>query len=318
MSSSSFETSSFNVSEDISVSQSISSEEMSNMDPELLEVRQITMRQKQDFKKLERELLQTEKISKKWARTQVDTVAAIKDAELTTKQYEFERDNEEHLAAFAAKEAEVDNEIRQIDAECNELKSQIHSLEIELGEVKDKRKHDLNTVRSDNQKLLRNLEQKKIGHENQIEQLKNALQAVTEKHRRDIEIINDEAATSDQLIEIDTQRVSAEIERIRRYLSKTDQIHNRRMAEANQAIEMLKNEIEASKARSHQMMDESENTKTQISQMHNDLFKAEEQSDILTAQLQDAEAQKAEMRDELNKLNRAMWNERRAKLLRAD
>ncbi|OHT03449.1 hypothetical protein TRFO_06695 [Tritrichomonas foetus] len=317
MSTSSFETSSSLVT-DHEISLSNSSDEFSTDDPVLLDVLQLTKRHKIESKKFERELLQTERTSKKWTKTQVDTVAAIKDAELTTKQHELDRLREEFQTTLANKEAEIDNEIRQIDVERGELVSQVHSLEIELGDIKDKRKHDLIQVRSDLQNALRELEQKQANHANQIQKLQEALQAVTEKHKHDIELLNEEAATGDHLIDIDSQKIQADIERVRRQLSKTDQIHNRRMAEATQAIEMLQNEIESSKNRSRQNINETENNRAKYAQLQADLLKAEEQTEILSAQLTDAEQQKSEMRQEVVKLNRSLWNERRTKLLRSD
>ena len=148
--------------------------------------------------------------------------------------------------------------------------------------------------------------------------MEDALQAVSEKHRHDIELINDEAATGDHLIEIETQKIQADVERIRRQLSKTDQIHNKRMTEANQAIDMLNHEIEASKERLKQMINDTEGSKTKYSQLQSELLKIEDQVQIVTSQLTDAEHQKSEMRAEITKLNRSIWNERRARLLHND
>ena len=49
-----------------------------------------------------------------------------------------------------------------------------------------------------------------------------------------------------------------------------------------------------------------------------ELLKIEDQVQIVTSQLTDAEHQKSEMRAEITKLNRSIWNERRARLLHND
>ena len=315
ISTSSFETSSFNTTEQ-ELSTTTVSDDLSVSDPALLEVRQYSIRAKQETKRFEKEILQGEKYSKKWAKTQVETLAAIKEAELTTKQYDLERAHEEFQTDLANKEAEFDSKIREIDAVCNELRTQVHQFEIELGEVKDRRKHDLMQVRVELESSLREMEQKKIAHSNQIGQLQDAYNALVEKHKKDISIQNEESETNNQLIEMDLQRVTAEIERVRRVLAKTDQIQTKRISESTQAIEMLNREIDGCKNRTAQILENTENVKNQYSQMQANLMKQEEHAQIFSAQLEEAEREKAEMRTEFNKLNRSLWNERRARLIR--
>lgn len=316
MSSSSLEYS-LNVS-DPSTSISLLDDDISNNDPNLIEIQMLTRRHSIESKRYQKELFQTEKRSKKWAKAQVDTVAAIKDAELIAKQYEFERLQEEFNQELANKEVEIDTEMREIDAECGDLRIQVQQLEIQLGEIKERRKRNLLAVRQKIQADLKEMEQKEIAHSKQIQQLQEALFAVEEKHKRDILVIQDEAGTSDNLIEIEIQRSSQEIERYRYNLSKTDQIQGRRMTEANQTIEMLKNEISSSYERTKALRDEFDNTQAKLVKLQQTLVKAEEQSQIFHEQLQNAEERKTMMSAELAKLDRDIWNNRKTQLLRID
>ncbi|OHT00352.1 hypothetical protein TRFO_32997 [Tritrichomonas foetus] len=313
MSSLSFDTTS-QVSEEEHTILSLSDDSTSEINPDIAEVLQMTKKQQIDSKKFEKELMMGEKASKRWTKTQVDTVAAIKDAELFAKNYEYERLQAEFQANLAAKEAETSAEIRQIEAEIGELRTEISSLEIELGEVKDSRKQQLISVRTQIQEYLRMLQDKEIAHNKQIEKLKEALQAVTEKHRNDIEILQTEADNEDQLVEIEIQRLSHSIEQYRRELHKTENTQNHRMAESATVIEMLNNEIENSKARASSTTNEAQATQDKLSRMQQDLIKAEEQILILEEQLKYADEQKAEMKVEVSKLNRALWEARRKKL----
>ena len=316
MSSSSLETSS--MISDASVSVSISDDDASNSNPDLADVQLITHRQAIESKKYQKELLQTEIRSKKWAKAQVATVAAIKDAELMAKQYELERLQAEFNTELVNKEVEIDTEMREIDGECGDLRIQIQQLEIELGEIKDRRKRNILQVRSIIQHSLREMEKKEIAHAKQIQELQNALNAVTEKHKKDILLMNEESANNDQMIEIEIQRLNTDIERYRKNLTKTDQVQGRRMTEASQTIEMLKTEISSSDERTKALMDEFDSTQAKLVKLQQDLMKIEEQSHIFHEQLMNAEEQKTQMRNELNKLDRTIWNGRKTELLRAD
>ncbi|OHS92944.1 hypothetical protein TRFO_12120 [Tritrichomonas foetus] len=316
MSSSSLEYSS--MISDPSTSVSLSDDDISNSNPDLAEVQMLTRMQTIQSKKYQKELLQSERRSKKWAKTQVDTVAAIKDAELMAKQYEFERLQAEFNTELANKEVEIDSEMREIDAECGDLRIQVQQLEIELGEVKDSRKRNLLAVRSQIQAALREMEQKEVAHAKQINQLQTALASVIEKHKKDIYLMRDEAATSDQVIEIEIQRLSQDIERYRRNMSKSDQTQGRRMTEAGQTIEMLKNEIQSSYERTKVLRDEFEDSQIHLLKLQQDLIKIEEYSQILHEQLTTAEDHKMQMKNELAKLDRAVWNGRKTYLLRSD
>ena len=66
------------------------------------------------------------------------------------------------------------------------------------------------------------------------------------------------------------------------------------------------------------MINDTEGSKTKYSQLQSELLKIEDQVQIVTSQLTDAEHQKSEMRAEITKLNRSIWNERRARLLHND
>lgn len=316
MSSSSLEYS-LNIS-DPSTSISLSDDDITNNNPNLVDIQMLTRKHLIESKRYQKELFQTEKRSKKWAKAQVDTVAAIKDAELIAKQYEFERQQEEFNQEMANKEVEMDAEMREIDAECGDLRIQIQQLEIQLSEVKDKRKRDLLAARKQIQDSLKEMEQKELAHSKQIQQLQAALAAVEEKHKRDISVIQDEASTADHLIEIEIQRSSQEIERYRYNLSKTDQIQGKRMTEASQTIEMLKNEITSSYERANALRDEFDNTQAKLVKLQQTLVKAEEQSQIYHEQLHDLEERKSMMRAELAKLDRDIWNTRKTILLRTD
>lgn len=316
MSSSSLEYS-LNIS-DPSTSISLSDDDISNNNPNLVDIQMLTRKHSIESKRFQKELFQTEKRSKKWAKAQVDTVAAIKDAELIAKQYELERLQEEFNQEFANKEVEIDMEMREVDAECGDLRIQVQQLEIQLGEIKDRRKRDLLSARKQIQDSLKEMEQKELAHSKQIQQLQSALAAVEEKHKRDISIIQDEASTADHLIEIEIQRSSQEIERYRHNLSKTDQIQGRRMTEASQTIEMLKNEIASSYERTNALRDEFDSTQAKLVKLQQTLVKVEEQSQIYHEQLQDLEERKTMMRAELAKLDRDIWNNRKTQLLRTD
>lgn len=316
MSSSSLEYS-LNIS-DPSTSISLSDDDISINNPNLVDIQMMTRKHSIESKRYQKELFQTEKRSKKWAKAQVDTVAAIKDAELIAKQYEFERLQEEFNQEFANKEVEIDMEMREVDAECGDLRIQVQQLEIQLGEIKDRRKRDLLAARKQIQDSLKEMEQKELAHSKQIQQLQAALAAIEEKHKRDISIIQDEANTADHLIEIEIQRSSQEIERYRYNLSKTDQIQGRRMTEASQTIEMLKSEISSSYERANALRDEFDNTQAKLVKLQQTLVKAEEQSQIYHEQLKDLEERKSMMRAELAKLDRDIWNNRKTVLLRAD
>jgi chromosome segregation ATPase len=146
-----------NLSED-ETSLNLALNDISGADPETVEAKRLTLRQELDNRKYQREIAQAEKNAKKWTKTQVTTVAAIKDAELVAKRYELERVQAEFQTELANKEAEIDAEVREIETECGELRVEIQQLELELSEVKEQRKRNLLSIRSEIASSLRVME----------------------------------------------------------------------------------------------------------------------------------------------------------------
>ena len=316
MSSSSFDTSSSISDPDPILSEGL--DDISGSDPDIVEAKRLTRRQEIDTKKYQRTLLQTEKNSKKWTRNQVETVAAIKEAEIEAKRYELERIRNEFQTELANREAETDAEMREIEAECGELLVEIQQLEMELSEEKEQRKRKLLTVRSQIQAALNDMQQKEVAHAAQISKLKNALQQLQEKHRDEIKELQNDGANENHLIDIEIKRVTEAIERYRSDTYKADDIQSHRMSEAAATIEMLKSEISASIDRSKNMRDEAEQQRAKLVQLRQELFKAEERSQILSEQLTYQEDQKKLMKQEITKLDRSLWNTRKTTLLRND
>jgi chromosome segregation ATPase len=287
-------------------------------DRNIAEARRLTARQESDAKRYQREVLQAEKKSKKWAKAQVSTVATIKEAELVARRFDIQRVQGEFAAELAAKEGEIDAEMRDIEAECGDLRLEIQTLELELSDVKEQRKRSLLAVRAEIAQSLNDMRQKEAGHAAQIQKLQSALAQLAEKHRRDIQEMQEEAANSDRLTDIDIQRTVESIERCRKEMYRCDEIQGQRMSEAQSTIEMLRPEIQASNERSQNMREEMEQTRGKLGQLQQELLKAEERSQVLVEQLQYSDEQKKLMKVEIGKLDRSLWNTRKAKLLQTE
>jgi chromosome segregation ATPase len=296
----------------------VTAEDVSGSDPDIVEARRLTLRQERDIQKYEREIQQTEKTAKKWTQVQISTVAAIKDAELVAKRFELERAQAEFQSELATKEAEIDAEMREIESECGELRLEIQALELELSEVKEQRKRDLLATRAEIATALRDREQKEMGHAAQIQKLQTTLTQITDKHRRDIEDLQAEAANGDKLIEIEIERLSELVERARGDMYKLDEVQSHRMSDALATVEMLRGEISSSNERSQNLREETEQMRATLGQLQQELFKAEERSQVLTEQLGSSQEQKRLMRIEIGKLDRSIWNSRKTKLLRTE
>ena len=279
------------------------------------DVQDIFKNQNVEARKFQRELLRSQKNTKKWTKTQVDTVAAIKEAEIEAKRYELDRLQAEYEADLANKEAEVDAEMRDIQTECGELRNEIQSLEFELSEVKEQRKRNILQVRSEIAASIKNMEAREIDHDTQINQLKAVLDDLIAKHQNDLVAVTEGYQSDEQIIATEIQRVSDSIERHRKEIFKCDDTQGRRMSEAASTIEMLKSEIAASHDRTIAMRDEVESTQKKLMQLQQELYKAEEQSRILKEQIAYTEEQKKIMKNELNKLDRSLWNSRKTVLL---
>jgi predicted nuclease with TOPRIM domain len=145
--------------------------DISSNEPDIVETKHLTLRQEQDVRKYQREVMQSERTAKKWTQVQINTFAAIKDAELVAKRFELERIQAEFQNELANKEAEIDAEMREIESECGELRIEIQTLELELSEVKEQRKRDLLAVRAEIATSLRDMEEKEITHRTQIQKL---------------------------------------------------------------------------------------------------------------------------------------------------
>jgi chromosome segregation ATPase len=316
MSSSSLDTSSA-ISDDDPASE-LSLDDAPGTDRNIAEARRLTARQESDAKRYRRDVLQAEKKSKKWAKVQVSTVATIKDAELVARRFDIQRVQAEFAAELAAKEGEIDAEMRDIEAECSDLRLEIQSLELELSDVKEQRKRNLLSVRAEIAQSLNDMRQKEAGPAGQIQKLQSALAQLSEKHRRDIEEMQAGASNGDRLIDVEIQRIAEAVERCRKELYRCDEVQGQRMNEAQSTIEMLRAEIQASNERSHNMRDEIEQTRGKLGQLQQELFKAEERSQVLVEQLQWSDGQKKLMKLEIGKLDRSLWNTRRAKLLQTE
>ena len=269
-------------------------------------------------KKFQQELMRSQKNTKKWTKTQVDTVAAIKEAEIEAKRYELDRLQAQYEADLANKEAEVDAEMREIQSECGDLRTEIQSLELELSEVKEQRKKNILQVRSEIAASIKNMEAREIDHDTQISQLKAVLDDLIAKHQNDIAAATDSFQADEQIITTEIQRVNESIERSRKEIFKCDDTQGRRMSEAASTIEMLKSEIAASHDRTITMRDEVEATQKKLMQLQQELYKAEEQSRILKEQIAYTEEQKKIMKNELNKLDRSLWSSRKTVLLQTE
>lgn len=297
---------------------SLSSDNISNIDPNLYEFQQLTRRQNMDSKRIQKELLHSDRKSKKWMKAQVETVAAIKAAELEAKQFELERSQAENNIDLANKDAEIDSKMRDIDSECGNLRLQIQQLEITLGEIKDSRKRDLLNVRSEIQAQLNDMRQKEIQHSKQIDQLQTALKLLVEKHENDLGLVQENANSSIQVVDLEIQRVQQEMQRCRKNLSKADQVHSKRVTEADQTIEMLKNEIASSYERVNSLSEEYDETQAKLVKLQQALIKADETSRMNHEQLQMAEQHKIQLQTEFSKIDRALWNNRKNLLLQTD
>jgi hypothetical protein len=78
--------------------------------------------------KYEREIHQADRAAKKWDQMQVNPGAAIKDAAHVPKQFEFERAQVEFQPELATTEAEIDGDMREIEAECGSIRLDMRAL----------------------------------------------------------------------------------------------------------------------------------------------------------------------------------------------
>lgn len=293
-------------------------DDISGSDPDIAEAKRLTRRQEIETKRYQRELMQTERDSKKWTKHQVETVTAIKEAEIEAKRYELERIRNEFQAELLSKEAETDAEMREIEAECGDLMAEIQQLEMELSEEKEQRKRNLLLLRSQIAAALKDMEQKEIEHSAQISKLTNALAGLQDKHKEELAAVQNDGENENHLVDIEIQRVTEAINRCRQDTYKADDIQSHRMGEASATIEMLRSEISASYDRVKNMRDEAEQQRARLAQLRQELFQAEERSNVLSEQLQYQEEQKKLMKQEIAKLDRSLWNCRKTTLLRND
>ena len=317
MSSSSFDTAS-SITSDPDQGFSETFDDISCDDPDIAEAKRLTKIQERESRRYQRELKHAEQNSKKWTKRQVETVTAIKEAEIEAKRYELERIRNEFQVELANKEAETDAEMREIEAECGELMAEIQQLEMVLSEEKDQRKRDLLAVRSQIAAALKDMEQKEVAHAAQISKLTNALAALKEKHKEELLAIQNDTDNEAHLIDIEIQRLTEAMNRCRQDTYKADDMQGHRMSEASSTIEMLKSEIAASYDRSKNLRSEADQQRGRLSKLQQELFKAEERSHVLSEQLQYQEEQKKIMKQEITKLDRSLWNSRKSTLLRHD
>ena len=71
-------------------------------------------------------------------KTKIDTHTAIRNAELSAKQFEFERLQAEYEGELASKEVELDSQMREEQNVINELNAKIELLEVELSNIKER------------------------------------------------------------------------------------------------------------------------------------------------------------------------------------
>jgi chromosome segregation ATPase len=173
-------------------------------------------------------------------------------------------------------------------------------------------------VRAEIAQSLNDMTQKESARAANIEKLQTALAQLAEKHKRDIRAIQEEAANGERLIDIEIQRLVDAIERCRQEMFKCDEVQAQRMSEAQSTIEMLKAEIAASSERSQNISQEIQQTSGRLGQLQQELFKAEEKSKVLTERLLYCDEQKKLMKLEIGKLDRSLWNTKKAKLLQTE
>ena len=282
------------------------------------EIASIYKNQNREIQRFQKDVVRSSRNAKKWAKTQVDTVTAIKEAEIEQHRYNLERLQNEYEAALDVKEFQNDEEIREIQTECGELRVEIQNLEFELSEVKEQRKRNLLAVRSEIAAQIKNMEAKEIDHETQISQLKAVLDDLVIKHQNDLRAQYESDAADEEIVDTEIKRVTDSIDRYRQEIFKCDDIQSRRMAEAASTIEMLKSEISASQERTVGIRSEVESTQKNLMKLQQELYKADEQSRVLKEQIAYMDEQKKLMRNELSKLDRALWNNRKTVLLKND
>ena len=281
----------------------------------LSEIDSILKIHEKEQKKIENEILKNEKKSKKWTKTQLDTVATIKEVEIESKRFELERIQGEFEAELANREADFDSEMREVQSKYGELMIQIQTLEFELSEVKDQRKRNLLNVRSEIANSLKDMESREISHSTQINQLKFVLDELISKNQKEL-ISLEESNNSDYIfIQTEMERIVNNINKIQIDLNKNDEIHNKKLSEANSTIELLKSEIISSKERTKSIKEDLDNTYQKLNNYQNEFLKVEEESKILKEQISYIEDQKKFFKNELNKIDKSIWKSKRTLFL---
>jgi hypothetical protein len=81
-------------------------------------------------------VIQSERSSAGWAKSEGNPAVAIEEAELLAPRFDLQCLD----AEFAAGEGDVDAEIREIEMECGEFGVEVQRLEFQLSDVKEQRK----------------------------------------------------------------------------------------------------------------------------------------------------------------------------------
>ncbi|EAY19349.1 hypothetical protein TVAG_452630 [Trichomonas vaginalis G3] len=282
------------------------------------DVEQLIKTQNAEAKRFQLGILKSQKNMKKWTKTQVDTVSAIREAEVEAKRYELERLQAEYEADLANKETEFESELRDIQTECGELRVKIQQLELELSEVKESRKRDLLTVRSQIESSLKEMEASSMSHDNQIVQLKAVLDDLRQKHQNDIDHALLESQSTEEITDSQISQIVDSINRLQRESRHSDESYGMKMNESQSTIEMLKGEISSSQDRTRLLCDEIQVAQQKLASLQQDLYKCEEQSRMLKEQIIFADEQKKIMKNELNKLDSALWNTKKSTIMTQD
>ena len=293
--------------------QSISN--FSDDDPDIQETKRLTQIQINQTQRYNKELKQARKSAQRLAKTHIEAHTLVKEAELEEKKYELEKMRAEREAEIASRQEEADEEIRALHDSCGQLQNEIADLERELSEVKEERKHNLLFVRSQIEKSLKDLEKRQLDHAQQVNQLKFSLSSLIQKHQQEYEAIQTEADTQLQVYDTEIANLNDSIERVRNELIGRDEIQNQRMNELLTAIESLKAENLAAVEQSNNTDEEINQIRIRYTQLQQELYKCEEESQILTEQLLYGEEQKKILKKEVSKLEKSLWNIRKTKFL---
>lgn len=259
---------------------------------------------------IEQPAREEEEIDEAWMNTKIESLVAVREAEIESKRFELHNEREDIDATLTIKDVQIQKQVRGITTECGKLRLEVGWMERDLSEVKENARRQMLEIRTILQAKKLKLENNYHEGQKKLMNYKNELDKQRDKQAMEMIDAKSNVEGKTKTLDQEIAGLNAEIDEIRKKLDFDGDKFEEKTEEAKKTEFMLQKEIRLIQQRVPEIEHSMQAQQEELEKLQKKLNDYEAYSDKVRQKILIATEKRAKLREKLNQTDKENWTNR--------